>query len=590
MPLNNRPVLEICFRVSLGLLLAMSYMASNACAQELITYREHIRRILKKHCTGCHNSNRSRAGLDLSSYASILRGSESGDVVVGGDAADSFLYLVAAHEEEPAMPPGGKKIPDEHLRTLKQWIMDGLLENESSKPMGIQPGSSMSEPASNDLQKSDSQEEADISLLPSLSQNLSLGPVYHGLHTTANQALATNVKQRLIAVGAQLQVLLFDAESYQLKGVLPFPEGEPQVLRFTADGTRLLAGGGVHAQSGRVVLWDAVTGQRLWEGGDEFDVVMAADLSPDGKRVVLGGPERVIKVLSTESGEVVHRLEKHTDWVLAARFGANGLVFATADRDGGVYLWETESGELIHSLRGHKGAVHDISFPADDDICMTAGEDGTIRRWDLHTGKQIKSMAAHVEGTLGIALSASGEIVTAGRDRLCKVWSSSKATASKQLSSLPINIAAIDDTTCAISLHDGTHVVWDYSDGTLTRLRVPEEMLTKNLADVIPASFVSVQPRRKVAVPDRKSTSLDSKLLRLATSLEKQLRIADEKIPEMTNQVGDMQDRIRKLEAEKSELDKQLNENLAQLKVAEDQLQELISELDQMFEITNESR
>ena len=41
---------------------------------------------------------------------------------------------------------------------------------------------------------------------------------------------------------------------------------------------------------GHVVIWDVVTGRRIAEVGDEFDTVLAADISPDQSLVAFGGP------------------------------------------------------------------------------------------------------------------------------------------------------------------------------------------------------------------------------------------------------------------------------------------------------------
>ena len=580
---KNFPRLAFLLPIVASIVVGLSFASTALVAQELVTYNGHIRKIFKKHCAGCHNSNRSRAGLDLTSYASVMRGSDAGEVLVGGDPEDSYLYLVTAHEEEPAMPPGGKRIPEVQLDLLKRWIEGGLLEKTSSQPTGIR-AEPMREPASEEIDESPVEDVTTDS--STASGSLSLGPVYQGLQGTASRAIAANSQQSLIAVGAQLQVLLFDADSNQLKAVLPFPEGEPQVLQFSPEGTQLLAGGGVHAQSGSVVLWDTQTGERKWEGGDEFDVVMAAALSPDGKRVVFGGPERIIKVLSTESATVLHRIEKHTDWVLAAAFSPDGLVFATADRDGGVYLWETESGELIHSFRGHQGAVSSIGFHSDQDTCFTASEDGTIRTWNLHTGKQVSRTAAHKDGVLSAALSPSGGVLSVGRDMQCKACLLPGKTPTRKLDRLPIGIAALDGSSCVLSLHDGTQTIWNYAEDSLTQLAVPQELLTSNLAEVIPANFVAVR-RTKSSEPITKgSPSIDSDLLRLATNFELRLQQANEKIPSMTQQVGNLRDRIRKLEQSRRELEEQLQSNLTELDATEGELKALISELSQLFELT----
>jgi len=109
-----------------------------------------------------------------------------------------------------------------------------------------------------------------------------------------------------------------------LIGTLPFPERIPHVLKSAA--TVNCAACGRRTGSGRrkAVLFDVATGQRLTEIGDEYDSVLAADISPNQKWVALGGPARLVKIFSTETGELKRQIKKHTDWVTAIEFSPNG--------------------------------------------------------------------------------------------------------------------------------------------------------------------------------------------------------------------------------------------------------------------------
>ncbi len=78
---------------------------------------------------------------------------------------------------------------------------------------------------------------------------------------------------------------LTSTDTLDLVGVLPFPEGEANVLKFSGNGGLLLAGGGHGGKSGKVVLWSVKTGERVIEVGDENDAVLAADVSPDQTQV-----------------------------------------------------------------------------------------------------------------------------------------------------------------------------------------------------------------------------------------------------------------------------------------------------------------
>ena len=113
---------------------------------------------------------------------------------------------------------------------------------------------------------------------------------------------------------------LHHTASLELLGVLPFPEGVVKTVRFTRNGKLLLAGGGEAAKSGRVVVWDVATATRIAELGDEYDEVLAADLSADQRLVAVGGPSRIMRLLTTADGAVESELRKHTDWVTAVEF------------------------------------------------------------------------------------------------------------------------------------------------------------------------------------------------------------------------------------------------------------------------------
>src|SRR5262245_42492056 len=78
-------------------------VAATASAQENaapVTY-DQVRAVFKKRCLTCHDADRARGDLDLSSVASIKAGSSSGPVVVAGKADESLVYTLAAHLEDP---------------------------------------------------------------------------------------------------------------------------------------------------------------------------------------------------------------------------------------------------------------------------------------------------------------------------------------------------------------------------------------------------------------------------------------------------------------------------------------------------------
>ena len=69
-------------------------------------------------------------------------------------------------------------------------------------------------------------------------------------------ALAASPWAPLVAVAGQKQIVLYNSDTAQLLGVLPFPEGMPHVLKFSRSGALLLAGGGRGGQAGASCVYD----------------------------------------------------------------------------------------------------------------------------------------------------------------------------------------------------------------------------------------------------------------------------------------------------------------------------------------------
>jgi len=95
-------------------------------------FKEHIRSVFETQCQTCHNSELKQGGLDLSTRALLLRGGDRGPAIVPGDPKSSLLYRLVAQEEEPRMPFKGKKLPDDVIARIADWIRAGAPFDEPS--------------------------------------------------------------------------------------------------------------------------------------------------------------------------------------------------------------------------------------------------------------------------------------------------------------------------------------------------------------------------------------------------------------------------------------------------------------------------
>jgi hypothetical protein len=380
-------------------------------ADEKVTYDDQLAPIFRQRCSSCHSPTSKKADLDVTNYLSLMQGGASGAVIEPGDASSSYLYALVAHEAEPYMPQNADKIPDAEIDLLKRWIDGGALENKGSK--APKPKAKMS--VAVELAPGTRPE-----VIP-MPPRMVLEPFYHLARPPMARSLATSPWAPLVAVTSQRQVLLYNTTTLELVGVYPFPEGQPNVVRFSCDGRLLLAGGGRPAASGKVVVWDITTGERLVEVGNELDVVLAADISADHKQIALGGPQRIVRVYSTETGEPQYEIAKHTEWVLAVEFSPDGVLLATADRNGGMFVWEAHTGREFLTLNGHTAAVNAVSWRGDSNILASGSEDGTVRLWEPENGTQVKNWNAKT-AVLSLEFARDGRLVTCGRDQVTRLW------------------------------------------------------------------------------------------------------------------------------------------------------------------------
>jgi hypothetical protein len=438
-------------------------------------YEDDVRPILSRRCFACHSAGEMRSGLNLESYSGVMKGGSSGDAVIPGRPASSLLYKVVAHEGDgvPRMPLGGNKIPDAEINVIKDWIQLGLLETATSAPKGPIPVSLDYKP--NGLNKPAGD--------PAMPGTLAPVTTPEPPHPAPITALAASPWAPLLAVSGHERIYLYDLAKRTPIGELAFPEGIPYVLRFSRDGSMLLAAGGKGVQQGKVVLFDVKTGNRLGTFGQELDVVLAADISPDGKLVALGGPSKLVKVFSAPDGKQLYQIKRHTDWVTALEFSPDGQRLATADRAGGILLWDAATGGTFGALSEHKDSVTSLSWRGDSQLLASGSEDGQIIIWNVGDGFPVSTIAkAHQPkppqgtfgtppgGVLSVQFGPDGRLFSVGRDSTIRIWSADgkpKGAAPASTALLTKVAASYDGKLTIAGDYQGNLVIWDGSKAAI---------------------------------------------------------------------------------------------------------------------------
>ena len=398
------------------LLAATGLSGLSARAQEAavkLTYDDHIRPLLENKCFSCHNPDKKKGGLDLTNYAALVAGGGGGAVVDPGNPSGSRLWTCSTQKEEPFMPPEGSPLPAKDLALLSKWIADGVLQSKGS------------------VARASNKPKVDLSLSAGAGkptgpvarpEHVLLEPVVVTPRVTAVTAMAASPWTSLLAVAGQKQILLYDTESRELAGVLPYPEGYARSLKFSANGSLLIMGGGRGGKFGHAVVWDVKSGRRVTEVGKEFDQLMSADISPDHKRIAVGTNAKKVKCFDTATGELLYTIAKHTEWVTGADFSPDGILLATSDRNGNVMVWESENGGEFFNLGQHKASVTDLAWRSDSNVLASCSADGTISTWELKTGKRVANWSAHGGSVLSVVFTPDGRLLSCGNDGTTAMW------------------------------------------------------------------------------------------------------------------------------------------------------------------------
>jgi hypothetical protein len=438
-----------------GAVAAFMSAAFGATEAKKVTYEDDVLPIFRDNCLKCHNPDKLKGDLDLTSFSGAVKGGGSGVTLNAGDPDGSQLFKSITHTDEPAMPPNSK-LAERDILTIRKWIEGGMLQGAGSKALAA------SKPAVDLGLKSVSIGRPEGP--PPMPQALSLEPFAVAARGTALTAVVNSPWAPIVALSGAKQIVFYDTNTLEFLGVLPFPEGFPCDVKFSRNGKLLIVGGGRGGQSGLVTVWDITTGERVITIGEQFDSVLATDISSDQRWIALGGPDRVLKIYDTRDGSLVHRIKKHTEWITAAEFSPDSKYLATGDRNGGLVLWETESGQEMFNLPGHKGAITAVSWRGDSEMFLSASEDGTLKFWKAIDGAALKNITAHPGGALAAQFTRDARIVSSGRDNKVQLWD----VTGKNLRTLPFDgdlpnrVTFSDDGSKVIgSDWKGRVIVWD---------------------------------------------------------------------------------------------------------------------------------
>jgi|GEM_PF-5566359 len=194
-------------------------------------------------------------------------------------------------------------------------------------------------------------------------------------------------------------------ESVQLYRFDPTPHMRPVTHNWTSvafsGDERLVAAG---REDGTIRVWDTATGQEVAvlltpsDSYDSFGSVESISFSQDGSTIVGAGtgaggnPAYPVWVWSVAAKKIINVLNGHSDIVVASDLSKDGRFAVTGSWDRTAIIWDLLSGREHRLLDAHSEKVTAVAFSADGGQVLTGSHDQTVRLWDVSSGRQIFSL------------------------------------------------------------------------------------------------------------------------------------------------------------------------------------------------------
>ncbi|MFO1022784.1 MAG: PSD1 and planctomycete cytochrome C domain-containing protein [Planctomycetales bacterium] len=94
-------------------------------AEQVQFFETGVRPVLTEHCQSCHGEKKQWGGLRLDSREALIKGGDSGAVVVAGKPGKSRLIKAIRHDDPDFKMPPKEKLSERQIADLTKWVEMG---------------------------------------------------------------------------------------------------------------------------------------------------------------------------------------------------------------------------------------------------------------------------------------------------------------------------------------------------------------------------------------------------------------------------------------------------------------------------------
>jgi WD40 repeat protein len=106
--------------------------------------------------------------------------------------------------------------------------------------------------------------------------------------------------------------------------------------------------------------------------------------SPDGRTVLSGSDDKMLKLWEVATGKELRTFTGHKWEVTSVAFAPDGrTALSVGNHDAMVKLWDVAAGKDVRTFRGHSGPLHSVAVSPDGRTALSGGYQGQLKLWDL---------------------------------------------------------------------------------------------------------------------------------------------------------------------------------------------------------------
>jgi WD40 repeat protein/serine/threonine protein kinase/tetratricopeptide (TPR) repeat protein len=209
------------------------------------------------------------------------------------------------------------------------------------------------------------------------------------------------------AVGAPLGIDEAKQTQVVLGGALIGPGGD-----------RILTYGG----DGYIRVWETATGRLAWPAPLHEGNVVAAEFSPDGRRLA-STSDQGLRVWDAENGRLIAETSRSEGRFSGVTFSPDGETIMATASAGVVQFFDAATGRARGSPMTFPRGLGMQAFRPDGRLLAGSGVDGNVRFFDASTGREVGPVLEHSGRIMGLVFRPDGRrLLTAGRDGSAQVW------------------------------------------------------------------------------------------------------------------------------------------------------------------------